>query len=71
MRSKRSAFSHFVTRFYAAAHVHLSGSAQEFDSLPERPAFQIGGLWLIWKSEGTGLDKGSRMAGIPGLSDGD
>jgi hypothetical protein len=47
------------------------GSAQESDNLPERPAFSEGWRWLVWDGEGTGLDKGSRMAGIPGLSDGD
>lgn len=49
----------------------LFGSAQESDNLPERPAFSEGWRWLVWDGEGTGLDKGSRMAGIPGLSDGD
>jgi hypothetical protein len=48
-----------------------NGSAQESDNLPERPAFSEGWRWLVWDGEGTGLDKGSRMAGIPGLSDGD
>ena len=36
--------AHVLARF---VNYSFLGSAQESDSLPERPAFQIGGLWLI------------------------
>jgi hypothetical protein len=44
--------------------VTISGSAQESDNLPERPAFQRKGLWLAWEGEGTRLDEGSGVAWI-------
>jgi len=49
----------------------FSGSAQESDNLPERPAFSENWPWLAWEGAGTRLDEGFGMAWIQGLSDGD